>query len=117
MGRSSARADRTAGCRRSGSRRATSSRSSIITGAQKVRRCGGGLLGRQTRVGHADRDLVGHPDDAVEPFGVRAHPRAPARESGLTSTAVTLYSGQFVAQSELSVVTTFAPLTGWWKVV
>jgi hypothetical protein len=35
----------------------------------------------------------------------------------VTSTAVTLYSGQFVAQSELSVVTTFAPVTGWWKVV
>jgi threonine/homoserine/homoserine lactone efflux protein len=34
-----------------------------------------------------------------------------------TWTAVTLYSGQLVAQSELSVVTTFAPLTGWWNVV
>ena len=34
---------------------------------------------------------------------------------GRTSTAVTLYSGQFVAQSELSVVTTFAPDSGWWK--
>ena len=31
---------------------------------------------------------------------------------GLTSTAVTLYSGQLVAQSELSVVTTFAPESG-----
>ncbi len=34
-----------------------------------------------------------------------------------TSTAVTLYSGQLVAQSEFSVVTTFAPVTGWWNVV
>jgi hypothetical protein len=30
----------------------------------------------------------------------------------VTWTAVTLYSGQFVAQSEFSVVTTFAPVTG-----
>ena len=35
----------------------------------------------------------------------------------VTCTAVTLYSGQFVAQSEFSVVITLAPLTGWWKVV
>ncbi len=34
-----------------------------------------------------------------------------------TSTAVTLYSGQLVAQSENSVVTTLAPVSGWWKVV
>ena len=34
-----------------------------------------------------------------------------------TSTAVTLYSGQLVAQSECSVVTTLAPVTGWWNVV
>ena len=32
-------------------------------------------------------------------------------------TAVTLYSGQFVAQSEFSVVTTFAPDSGKWNVV
>ena len=34
-----------------------------------------------------------------------------------TSTAVTLYSGQFVAQSEFSVVTTLAPDSGKWNVV
>src|SRR5581483_1174997 len=34
-----------------------------------------------------------------------------------TSTAVTLYSGQLVAQSEFSVVTTLAPESGKWKVV
>jgi len=34
-----------------------------------------------------------------------------------TSTAVTLYSGQLVAQSLFSVVTTLAPVPGWWKVV
>src|SRR5690606_13205868 len=32
-------------------------------------------------------------------------------------TAVTLYSGQLVAQSEASVVTTLAPDSGKWKVV
>ena len=37
--------------------------------------------------------------------------------AGPTWTAVTLYSGQFVAQSDWSVVTTLAPLTGWWNVV
>src|SRR5262249_4545543 len=36
---------------------------------------------------------------------------------GLTCTAVTLYSGQFVAQSEYSVVTTLACVFGWWNVV
>ena len=36
---------------------------------------------------------------------------------GETSTAVTLYSGQLVAQSEKSVVMTLAPLSGKWKVV
>src|SRR3990167_6683591 len=35
----------------------------------------------------------------------------------LICTAVTLYSGQLVAQSELSVVITLAPDSGWWKVV
>ena len=34
-----------------------------------------------------------------------------------TSTAVTLYSGQLVAQSENSVVTTLAPVMAWWNVV
>src|SRR5262249_7289220 len=37
--------------------------------------------------------------------------------SGNTCTAVTLYSGQLVAQSEFSVVTTLVPLSGKWKVV
>src|SRR5690606_31953100 len=35
----------------------------------------------------------------------------------LTSTAVTLYSGQLVAQSAYSVVTTLAAVSGKWKVV
>ena len=39
------------------------------------------------------------------------------REVGASSTAVTLYSGQLVAQSLYSVVTTFAPLPGKWNVV
>ena len=37
--------------------------------------------------------------------------------TGITCTAVTLYSGQLVAQSELSVVITLAPDSGKWKVV
>src|SRR5674476_745042 len=37
--------------------------------------------------------------------------------TGITWTAVTLYSGQLVAQSEFSVVITFAPDSGKWKVV
>ena len=36
---------------------------------------------------------------------------------GDTCTAVTLYSGQLVAQSEKSVVMTLACVSGWWKVV
>src|SRR3954451_18863645 len=36
---------------------------------------------------------------------------------GVTCTAVTLYSGQLVAQSLYSVVTTLAWVCGWWKVV
>jgi hypothetical protein len=36
---------------------------------------------------------------------------------GDTCTAVTLYSGQLVAQSENSVVMTLACVSGWWKVV
>lgn len=36
---------------------------------------------------------------------------------GATCTAVTLYSGQLVAQSEKSVVITLACVSGWWKVV
>ena len=39
------------------------------------------------------------------------------RLDGFTCTAVTLYSGQLVAQSEFSVVMTLAPLTGKWNVV
>jgi hypothetical protein len=37
--------------------------------------------------------------------------------SGVTSTAVTLYSGRLVAQSLISVFPTFAPVSGRWKVV
>src|SRR5262249_29903383 len=36
---------------------------------------------------------------------------------GAICTAVTLYSGQFVAQSEKSVVITLACVSGWWNVV
>ncbi len=37
--------------------------------------------------------------------------------AGATCTAVTLYSGQLVAQSLCSVVTTLAPVSGLWNVV
>ena len=37
--------------------------------------------------------------------------------AGVICTAVTLYSGQLVAQSLYSVATTFAPVSGLWKVV
>ena len=36
---------------------------------------------------------------------------------GEICTAVTLYSGQLVAQSEYSVVMTLAWVSGWWNVV
>src|SRR5690606_14016066 len=91
---------------------------------------------------HLDRQRAGLPPPCARPEG---EPRMPARRvhysaagrmrrarsacasystchsdgpfEGLTCTAVTLYSGQFVAQSEKSVVTTFACVVGWWKVV
>src|SRR5438552_1134848 len=37
------------------------------------------------------------------------------RFDSVTCTAVTLYSGQLVAQSEYSVVMTLVPVTGWWN--
>ena len=68
---------------------------------------------------HVRCNLVSHRDQM--PVLVRqrrlrsAHAGTP--DEGRTWTAVTLYSGQFVAQSELSVVMTLVPLTGWWNVV
>ena len=80
-------------------------------------------------------DLVGHIDQAGGVHGRRYSAGAAAIRrlrrltasalscqgegplEGETSTAVTLYSGQLVAQSEYSVVTTFAWVEGWWKVV
>src|SRR5688572_17682534 len=81
-------------------------------------------VGRQVR--ELAGDVVAHPGlgsdqgaHACVAAGSRvsatdASPRAFATP---TWTAVTLYSGQLVAQSEFSVVTTFAPVTGWWNVV
>ena len=70
-------------------------------------------------------DVVGHPHHggdlvhrATTASASASTPTVDSRAvATVTWTAVTLYSGQFVAQSELSVVTTLAPLTGWWKVV
>ena len=81
-----------------------------VLGHQRCRR-----VSREVTLVH--RDLVDH---AHEVGG--AHAPAPTRAgsaafAGRICTAVTLYSGQFVAQSECSVVTTFAPLSGWWNVV
>ena len=69
------------------------------------------------------RDVAGEPDrgrGAHSPATGTAARAACASCRAVTSstcTAVTLYSGQLVAQSECSVVTTFAPVTGWWNVV
>ena len=75
-------------------------------------------------------EVVPHPHDgglggahgrpATASAGTSAPAPAWARAASVTTstcTAVTLYSGQLVAQSEFSVVTTLAPVTGWWKVV
>ena len=63
---------------------------------------------------HVRRNLVSHRDQTLVLVGQRwlrsAHAGTP--DEGRTWTAVTLYSGQFVAQSEFSVVTTLVPLTG-----
>ena len=63
---------------------------------------------------HVPGNLVGHCDQMLVLVRQRwlrsAH--AGTLDEGRTSTAVTLYSGQFVAQSELSVVITLVPLTG-----
>ena len=45
------------------------------------------------------------------------HPTLLTSLTARTSTAVTLYSGQLVAQSELSVVMMFVCICGKWKVV
>lgn len=82
------------------------------------------LLGQ---VGELVDDLIAHPDDVLgegrhrdqEPvtadrssIPVSARSSISVSEVGATWTAVTLYSGQLVAQSENSVVTTLAPVTG-----
>ena len=59
----------------------------------------------------AARDLIRHLDQVLL-FIVTRGAHARCSELGRISTAVTLYSGQFVAQSELSVVITLVPLTG-----
>src|SRR6478735_7803187 len=84
-----------------------------------------GLVGRQRlEVAH---QVVPEPHDGRDVAAQRpghrgstaasAHCARAASVTTSTCTAVTLYSGQFVAQSEFSVVTTLAPVTGWWKVV
>lgn len=78
-------------------------------------------------------DLVGHGGQALDVHGYSAGIGAMRRArrfwasadschavgplERVTWTAVTLYSGQLVAQSESSVVTTLAWVPGWWKVV
>ncbi len=99
----------------------------------------GDLLGRGGRVrirpeeirdvvGHRDQALDVHPagslssTDADAPLRAVRVARARSRQASgcvtfATSTAVTLYSGQLVAQSEFSVVTRLTPDSGKWKVV
>ena len=80
------------------------------------------LIGETDTVGG---DLTGHPGQGLDAHGYAWIDSAPAatvlasgpRRVGATSTAVTLYSGQLVAQSEYSVVITLAPLPGKWNVV
>ena len=60
----------------------------------------------------AARDLI-RPLDQVLLLVVTRGAHTRCSELGRISTAVTLYSGQLVAQSELSVVITLVPLTGW----
>ena len=60
---------------------------------------------------HATGDLIRHLDQVLLLI-VTGSAHARCSELGRISTAVTLYSGQFVAQSELSVVITLVPLTG-----
>ena len=55
-------------------------------------------------------NLIRHHNKTCILFHHATHKPAPM--DGRTSTAVTLYSGQLVAQSELSVVITLVPLTG-----
>ena len=56
-------------------------------------------------------DLIGHLYQVL--LGViQRHADAASTDAGRISTAVTLYSGQLVAQSELSVVITLVPLMG-----
>jgi len=59
----------------------------------------------------AVRDLIRHLDQVLL-LVVAGSAHARCSELGRISTAVTLYSGQLVAQSELSVVITLVPLTG-----
>lgn len=68
---------------------------------------------------HVRCNLVSHCDQMLVLVRQRwlRFPHAGTWDEGRTWTAVTLYSGQFVAQSELSVVMTLVPLTGWWNVV
>ena len=70
-------------------------------------------------VGHVGSDLVHHAHQRCggahrcpTPRSWSACSLTGASEVGATWTAVTLYSGQLVAQSELSVVMMFAPLPG-----
>src|SRR6056297_1069219 len=76
----------------------------------------GNLTGDVIAIRDVRGDLVRHLHQ-VRLLVVEVVTHAGTWADGRTSTAVTLYSGQLVAQSELSVVMTLVPLTGWWKVV
>jgi len=84
--------------------------SARMTGVQKVAVVGD-LTGDVIAIRDVGCDLVRHLHQ-VRLLVVEVVAHAGTWADGRTSTAVTLYSGQLVAQSELSVVMTLVPLTG-----
>lgn len=86
----------------------------VLLGA--VLELGSDLVGQPNR---RRQLVVGHSTSTVLATGTRrvSSMACEAPWTSETCTAVTLYSGQLVAQSECSVVTTFAPVTGKWNVV
>ena len=80
-------------------------------GRPELAHMGTDLPGYVVAARHAVRDLIRHLNQVLL-FVVTRDAHARCSELGRISTAVTLYSGQLVAQSELSVVITLVPLTG-----
>ena len=69
------------------------------------------LLSNCLTPGHIAGNLIDHLDQMLL-LVIHTNHQLGCPAEGRTSTAVTLYSGQLVAQSEASVVMTLVPLTG-----